>query len=96
MFFGLPNPYYNARLHYIRLSVSLQGALGFGGKADGVGVQRWSKLLKIILHEYDRSQKFLLEFKASLIAAKAVRKGSSSELVLARYFKNIQPISVGV
>ncbi len=68
---------------------------------DGGAVQvefeaRLGLLEKIFFHNFDSSQKSLLEFKASLIAAKAVKRVVRKSCVLARYFKNIQPISVGV
>jgi len=43
--------------------------------------------------KFDRTLKNLLEFKALLIAAKLERK---EEILIFRFLKNIQPISVGV
>jgi hypothetical protein len=45
--------------------------------------------------KFDRSSKSVLEFKASLIAAKLGKQRNFGGFVI-RFIKNIQPISVGV
>ena len=62
---------------------------------SGAGSDWWVSR-KNSSQKFDGTFKTVLEFKASLIAAKLVEKEDSSEAFSARFIKNIQPISVGV